>query len=230
MTNVRDWGEWHRRYDEDGSTQARRLAVVVEMTGQVLDEAPAGPIRLLSLCAGEGRDLAQALAAHPRRGDVTGLMVEADAELAATAEANLGAIGANLAVRCSDAGAPASFAGAVPVDLLMLCGIFGNVSVADIATTIAAAPGLCRPGAAVLWTRHRRYPDITPWVRQRFFDVGCPPARFASSGPGGFAVGHQVFTGSTPARSTLTTSDRLFTFTTTAEAWGRPPGNQTPAR
>ncbi len=35
----------------------------------------------------------------------------------------------------------------------MLCGIFGNVSAADIERTVMAAPGLCSAGATVIWTR-----------------------------------------------------------------------------
>lgn len=215
------WVQWHEGYEQPGSTQARRLQAVVDLLQDVLSSAPAGPVRVLSLCSGDGRDLAGALAGHLRAGDVSGLLVEADPALAAAAEANLAAVAPGLAVRCADAGAPASFADHLPADVLMLCGIFGNVAPADIATTVAAAPALAAPGAAVLWTRHRRHPDVTPWIRQRFHDAGCPGEAWVSSGPGGFALGLQRVTApSTPPAL----PSRLFTFTTTAGDWGSQPG------
>lgn len=215
------WVQWHEGYERPGSTQAQRLEAVVGLLRAAVGSAPPGPIRMLSLCSGDGRDLAGALAGHPRAGDVTGLLVEADPDLAARAEANLAAVAPGLAVRCADAGDPASFAHHLPADVLLLCGIFGNVAPADIATTVASVPALARPGAAVLWTRHRRHPDVTPWIRQRFHDAGCPAEDWVSSGPGGFALGLQrVGTGA----STAPLPRRLFTFTTTAGDWGSRPG------
>ena len=46
-------------------------------------------------------------------------------------------------MRQADAGRAASFADALPADVLLLCGIFGNVSDSDIERTVAAAPALC---------------------------------------------------------------------------------------
>lgn len=215
------WVRWHQGYDDPASMNSRRLEAVTDLLRLVFDTAPPGPVRVLSLCSGDGRDLAGALAGHPRAGDVTGLLVEADPDLAARAGANLPQVAPGLAVRCADAGDPASFADRIPVDVVLLCGIFGNVAPADIATTVAAVPALARPGAAVLWTRHRRHPDVTPWIRQRFHDAGCPAEAWVSPGPGGFALGRQrVGASASPAPL----PSPLFTFTTTAGEWGVAPG------
>lgn len=215
------WVRWHQAYDDPASMNSRRLEAVVAMLGQVIAAAPAGPIRVLSLCSGDGRDLAGALSGHLRAADVTGVLVEADPDLAAGAVAKLAAVAPGLAVRCADAGDPASFDHNLPADVLMLCGIFGNVAPADVAATVAAVPALAAPGAGVLWTRHRRQPDITPWIRQRFHDAGCPAEAFVSSGPGGFALGLQRVG---PGASAAPLPPRLFTFTTTAGEWGAQPG------
>jgi hypothetical protein len=71
-----------------------------------------------------------------------------------------------------DAGLVDSWREVVPVDLLLLCGIFGNVPEHDIARTISALPGLCRPGATAIWTRHRRPPDMVPTVAGWFAAAG----------------------------------------------------------
>jgi hypothetical protein len=74
----------------------------------------------------------------------------------------------DIEVRCPDAGITSAYAGAVPVDLVLLCGIFGNVTDEDVRRTIAAASQFCKTGARVIWTRHRRDPDLTPQIRDWF--------------------------------------------------------------
>jgi hypothetical protein len=74
----RDWVEWHRDYDDPGSLLSRRLELVQGHLRAELDHAPAGDIRLISLCAGQGRDVIGVLAGHPRRDDVRARLVELD--------------------------------------------------------------------------------------------------------------------------------------------------------
>ena len=128
---------------------------------------------LVSLCAGQGHDVIGVLPDHPRRDDVRAVLVESDARnagLARRAAAGQGLPGVE--VRQADAGLVAGFADVLPADVLLLCGIFGNVSDDDIRRTIEAAPALCRAGATVIWTRHRRRPDLTPQIRAWFASAG----------------------------------------------------------
>jgi hypothetical protein len=76
----------------------------------------------------------------------------------------------------------ANYADALPADVLLLCGIFGNVSDADIQRTAQAAPALCAPGATVIWTRHRRPPDLTPQIRAWFQASGFEEVAFDTPG------------------------------------------------
>ena len=91
------------------------------------------------------------LSGHPRRDDVSAILVEADAANAEVARVNAAAAGlAQVDVRLADASRVASFADALPIDVLMLCGIFGNVSETDIEPTITAAPAFSAPGGTVM--------------------------------------------------------------------------------
>ncbi len=82
-----DWAAWHAPYDDPGSPLSQRLGAVRAQVARALDRAPAGPVRLLSLCAGRGLDVLPLLPVHPRGGDVRGRLVELDprnAEVART--------------------------------------------------------------------------------------------------------------------------------------------------
>src|SRR3989442_792791 len=128
-TAKRSWREWHAKYDDPGSPLVRRLAAVRDRIRIALDDAPAGPLRILSLCAGEGRDLIPVLAAHPRRTDVTARLVEFTpeiAEIARTSAAEAGLTGVEVVT--GDAALTEHCLGLAPAHLVLLCGIFGNIS------------------------------------------------------------------------------------------------------
>lgn len=97
----------------------------------------------------------------------------------------------------------------MPADLVLLCGIFGNVSDDDVVRTIALAPRLCRSGALVVWTRHRKAPDLTPRIRSWFGQHGFEEGAFTAPEDGVWSVGLHRFAGE--PRS-LRCGQRLFTF------------------
>jgi hypothetical protein len=179
MGRVRDWVAWHRGYEDPSSSLSARLRRVRYHLSHAIDRAPAGPVRLLSLCAGQGHDVMGVLPDHPRRDQVRAVLVEADAGNAAVARRAAADAGlAQVAVRQADASLVTSFADSLPVEVLLLCGIFGNVSDRDIQRTVEAAPALCREGATVIWTRHRRPPDLTPRLRGWFAASGFEEIAF----------------------------------------------------
>jgi hypothetical protein len=181
--------QWHAAYDDPATSLTQRLATVVAMICEHADAAPPGPIRVLSLCAGDCRDLTEAMVGHPRRRDVTGAVVELVPVLAERARVRIAAAGLDLSVVVGDAGDTALLSGFLPVDLLVLVGIFGNIADADVEQTIRCVPALCSADATVIWTRHRREPDLTPAIIRWLEDAGCEALQFESPGPGGHAVG-----------------------------------------
>src|SRR5581483_1732066 len=163
----KDWLAWHGPYEDPESPLIHRLRAVQRLIRSALDQARPGPIAAISICAGQGRDLLGVLADHPRAADVAARLVELDPRNAAIASeaasrANLGGV----EVVAGDASIASAYAGAVPANLLLACGVFGNISDRDIARTIVYLPRLCAPGATMIWTRHRRSPDHTITIRQ----------------------------------------------------------------
>lgn len=177
----KDWVAWHAEYDRPGSSLAQRLAIVRRRLWEALDAQPPGPVRIVSACAGQGRDVLGVLPEHPRRPDVErAVLIEYDptnVEAAAGRAASLG-LADRVEVRRADAGHAKSYVDAVPAGIVLLCGVFGNVSDEDIHGTVHALPQLCAPGATVIWTRHREPPDLTPTVRSWFASAGFEELAF----------------------------------------------------
>lgn len=152
---------------------AQRLGVVRERIRIALDEAPRGPITAIAMVAGDGRDLLPVLAAHRRRSDVTGRLVELDPDLAATARDTASAAGlGDIDVATGDAAELDRYRPYVPADLVLICGLFGNISDEDIRRTIGYAPSLTKRGGTVIWTRYRSDDDLFPTVATWFSEAG----------------------------------------------------------
>jgi hypothetical protein len=184
------WQRWYGAYDDPCSPLSRRLRIVQAHIRTFLDSRADGPIRALSLCAGDGRDLLDVLAVHTAREWTTARLVELDSALAATARSRvLSSRLEHVEVVQGDAGVTDAYTGAIPADLLLLCGVFGNISDADVERTVGALPALVARSGVVVWTRHRRDPDLTPHLRARLADLDFAELAFESGGVGSFAVG-----------------------------------------
>jgi hypothetical protein len=191
-----DWREWHRAYDSPDSPLSRRLAVVQSHARAALEAMPAGPIAVVSMCAGEARDLVGALDDNPRARDVHGCVVELDPELAARAREHLPP---RVDVVIADAGMSTAYEQAVPADLVLVCGVFGNISHADMERTVRFLPSLCTRGGTVIWTRHRRPPDMTTVVRDWLAEVGFDEIAFIAPEDTAYGIGVHRFAGTPEA-------------------------------
>jgi len=193
------WVRWHVPYDDPASNLSRRLSSVQSMLRAALDELPPGPIRVVSLCAGQGRDVIDVVATHPRGPDVSALLVELDPALVAFARNRAAGAGADVAGRIrvveGDASRCGWYAEDVPADVVLVCGVFGNISAADITRTIQAMRGFCAPGGHVLWTRHRRPPDLTVAIRADFAAAGFTELAFDAPEDTVMTVGHHRLDG-----------------------------------
>ncbi|MFG1603770.1 class I SAM-dependent methyltransferase family protein [Actinoplanes sp. NPDC049265] len=200
----KDWQEWHQHYDDPGSSLAGRLRVVQRDLRRALDEAPRedGRLRLVVMCAGEGRDVLPVLAER-RDAHVSAVLVEFDPDLAAKARASAAELGlAGVEVRTADAGDPATYADLAPAHILTACGVFGNVVRADALRTIAVLPRLLADGGLVIWTRgHFADDDTDPAqeLREHFLTCGFTELDFTRPDDAHFRVGLNRLTGRPPA-------------------------------
>ena len=169
----RDWQAWHADYDDPNSPLSQRLAVVRARLTDALDEAPAGPLRLISMVAGQGREVIPALARHSRQRDVAARLVELDpnnAEAARKAALDAGLDGVDVVT--GDAALLYNYDGYLPAHIVLICGLFGNISDEDIRRTVAHASALTQRGGVVIWTRHRRDPTMLTTISGWFQEAG----------------------------------------------------------
>jgi hypothetical protein len=165
LMDMRDYLKWHEGYDDPGSDLSWRLRQVQAYIRSALDEMH-GEGTVLSLCAGDGRDVLQVLAERDDSLRIQTTLIELHPTLAQRARDFAAASGVpNVTVRTVDAGNSTAYAGAIPADLVIMIGIFGNISDDDVRRTIMTAPQLCRPGATLLWSRATSPDDANSLVR-----------------------------------------------------------------
>jgi methyltransferase family protein len=210
----RDWHEWYQAYDDPASSLSGRLATVRAQLESLL-LAAGDPVRIVSMCSGDGRDTLPVVAST--RPEAAVLLVELDPDLAASARDAARALGlAAVEVRTADAGTTTSYDGAGVADVLMACGVFGNITDDDLARSVATFPSFLASGGHVVWTRGRFLTqdptsydgDPSDLVRRIFADAGFEEVAFVRD-PSGFRVGVHRWPG--PA-GTLQPGVRMFDF------------------
>lgn len=214
-----DWQSWHRDYDDPDSSVSHRLVEVRARLASALAAAatsPAGPVRLLSLCSGDARDTVPVVASSSASTRVT--LVDLDPTLADRARQAADRAGVPVDVRVADAGDPRSYADVLPVDVLLLVGVLGNVSDADARTTVAATASMVVPGGVVIWSRSDRFrapathdvADPAEWVRSLFEQAGFETVDHVRPDGEHWRLGVSRLVEPAAPRGPL--PDRLFTF------------------
>ena len=168
---VGEWGDWHDAYEDPSSELVGRMMMVRRHVAAIVSEAPPGPVTVVSICGGQGRELIGALEDHPRKADVRGRLVELDADNAAFARrwaAEAGVIG--LEIVTGDASLSASYAGLDPVDLVVISGVFGHLSSSDWLRLIDFTRQIRHTGSGVVWTSHRSNDGPAEWLRRAFLE------------------------------------------------------------
>ncbi|HEX8082280.1 MAG TPA: class I SAM-dependent methyltransferase family protein [Jatrophihabitans sp.] len=217
-----DWNAWHDDYADPGSALSARLVVVRSEIRRALADHAASqtdhaasqsqPVTVLSACAGDGRDILGVLAEQDERlpGRVEVTLLETDRRNLDRAERfcrDTGLTGVRLLDR--DAGLSNSYLDAAPADLVLFCGVFGNLTDADVRRSIESLPALCRPGATLIWTRSRRAPDLTPSIREWLTAAGFAELSFTAPPGVQGSVGANRFDGEPAA---VPPNQRLFSF------------------
>ncbi len=204
-----DWSAWHDDYHDPRSALSRRLAFVQGHVRDVLNSTT-GPITITSACAGDGRDVLDVLLEQDNAARAKVTLIEFDDRNISRAQERIERNRLpGMEIRQADAGNTSSYLGAVPADLLLMCGVMGNIVDDDIARLVAALPGMCRPGTVVLWTRTRQPPDLTGQIRTWFQESNFAEESFTAPDGVLFSVGRHRFAGEP---SPLVPGQQLFSF------------------
>jgi hypothetical protein len=210
-----DWGKWHDLYESRPSLQERLVAVRAQVA-LAISAVAAEPVHVLSICAGDGRDLTGGLAGLASRKAIRATLIESSPELvargrAAVDEAHLTEY---VSFRCADATRSSTYHGIPPAHVVVLAGVFGNLKEADVRRLIESLRSLCRCGASVVWTRNLvEFDDGEKAVRiiRECFSNAAFREEYVTRSPSGvFAVGTHSYQG---AWRPLPRDATLFEFT-----------------
>lgn len=213
----KNWFEWHDLYQTEIRLQ-QRLEIVREYLARSLDALPPGRIQIVSACAGDGRDVVGTLTNHVRKADVHARLVELNPQLVQRGWVTVTEAGLTQQIEFvnGDATLSDNYAGAVPADIVVVCGIFGNLAdEAALQQLIGNLKYLAKPGTFVAWTRGNRgdiiYSDI---ARQNLKAANFAEVDFRLTATGDMGVGlHQYLGESVP----LSANKTLFVFSGTPD-------------
>ena len=194
----RDWFEWHDLYQTEPKLQ-QRLQIVREYISRAIDASPAGIVRVVSACAGDGRDLLETLSNHPRTKDVRARLVELNLQLAERGRAAVESAGLTKKIEFvnNDATYSSNYTGAVPADIIIVCGIFGNLpDEAELKRLIENLSFLAKTGSFAIWTRgHTDGISHSDTVRQVFRAAEFEEVDFKLTSTGDMGVGIHRYLG-----------------------------------
>lgn len=206
-----NWVNWHERYEFSLPLRER----LNEVRGQIdlaLSEVATDPVQVLSLCAGDGRDLIGSLAAYKQKKTVHANLIELDPELVAKGQAAIErlCLADQLTFHCADATQSATYRDIPPADVIILSGVFGNLKENDVQQLIVSLQSLCHRGALVVWTRNLGEFDdgekATQMIRESFRAADFREKVLVRTPCGVFVIGTYIFQGEhrpLPADTTL---------------------------
>ena len=208
----KDWFEWHDLYNTEAKLQ-QRLQIVREYISYSLDASPPGIIRVVSVCAGDGRDLLGTLENHPRAKDVHARLVELNPLLVERGRATIESLGLAKQIELinGDATIADNYVGAVPADIVIVCGVFGNLAdEAELNRLLTNLSFLSKQGAFVLWTRgHSNGIPYSETVRKFLRSAGFEEVNFKLTATEDMGVGIHRYKGENVAAPK---EEQLFAF------------------
>ncbi|MBN3880244.1 MULTISPECIES: class I SAM-dependent methyltransferase family protein [unclassified Nostoc] len=218
----KDWFEWHDLYNSEPKLQ-QRLQIVREYISHSLDVSLPGIIRVVSVCAGDGRDLLGTLSKHSRTKDVYARLVELDPKLVEPGRLAIESAGLAKQIEFvnGDATNSSNYAGAVPADIVIVCGIFGNLAdEAELNRLLRNLSLLSKKGSLIIWTRGEtkdiRHSDT---VRKLLREADFEEVSFKLTPTGDMAVGLHRYLGE---GSALLENQQLFVFSGTPNRAAQP--------
>ena len=212
----RVWSDWPQEVYQQQYYQ-QRLLKVQEHFAECLDNAPRGAVRVLSVCAGDGRDVIGVLRSHPRRTDVTAWLVESNRRSLAIGIRHATSAGLEDAVNflCGDATLCVTYKNIAPADIVLVCGVWGHVAANQRALLVAGIASLCKSHGVVIWTRGL-VPNMSRLqdIQSQFAGLVWDELRVSTTTDQRWAVATYGYTG--PPHQ-LSKSGRLFRFQRSAD-------------
>ena len=210
MNESKDWKKWHALYNDSNSGLAKRLRIVRDSISNSLPDIAEDRFQIIDICSGDGRDLLDVLTHYPAKDRVHSYLVELDERLAEESKRTAKELNLrNVTIVNGDASLLSIYENVPRADLVLLCGVFGNISGDDIRNTIEALPQISKQGTKVIWTRHLRQPEVVPVIQNLFVANGFSEVSVKTTDDHSYVIAMYEFQGSLEP---LDSNTKLFTF------------------
>ena len=210
MNESKDWKNWHTLYNNSDSGLAKRLRIVQDSISNSLPDTIEDRFQIIDICSGDGRDLLDILAHYPAKDQVDSYLVELDERLAEESRRTAKEMSLrNVTIMNGDASLLSTYENVPRADLILLCGVFGNISSDDIQNTIEALSQISKQGTKVIWTRHLRQPEVVPVIQNLFVANGFSEVSVRTTDDQSYVIAMYEFQG---PLEPLDSNTKLFTF------------------
>jgi hypothetical protein len=208
-----DWAKWHDNYKVSPALK-ERLSIVRKHLSKCCISLPKGSIKIISICSGDGRDLLGLMEYHPRKQDVSALLVENNEELVDTGRKSIHEAGfeTQLKLVLSDATLFSTYDNYCPANIVLFSGVFGNVRVEETPNIIRNLRSLCNTDSYIIWTRHCRVNNglkHIEFIRNQFTENDFEETYYEQTADGTFIIGTNKFCGN---KIDLSAETKLFDF------------------
>lgn len=209
-----DWNQWLDRYETNQPLRERLTFVVSHIAKAILD-CHEDPVPVLSVCAGDGRDLVVALSSMESKRMVRADLIESNPDVVSKGRNLVAEHGLSQSVkfRCADATKRRTYQYLTPAKVVIVSGVFGNLRDIDAARLIRLLHSLCQPDSLVIWTRNLvEFDDggsATDKIREILRASDYEETRFERTQSGVFAIATHRYRGQTKP---LPTDEILFDF------------------
>ena len=151
------WNDWHSIYDDKESAPYKRSIITQELVNNYLNIHKKNII-ILSICSGQARDILPAIAGREDKDRITTYLLDIDKDCLEYAQeyARIHDI-PNVHTINKDASLKESYDDIPKADLIVICGLFGHLSLEDITTTVSFLAYISDNDAHVIWSINQNF-------------------------------------------------------------------------
>ena len=188
---------WHLNHNDMNSTPYKRNKDEQNLIKTCLNSIK-NNVNIISICSGQARDILPILAGKKDNNKINTYLIDTDLECLEYADnyAKENKI-PNVHLINKNAGLRETYNDIPQADIIIICGVFGHLSLLDIKSTISFIKHLLNENGFVIWSRHKFDNDISEDIKNIFKELNFNELAFVSPEDEPYTLGLHVVDGKT---------------------------------